>query len=186
MRLHKRRPTGLVGGPLVLALALFGVLGTSTAAQASTTRNYQVTFNGFQDNSPAGDAIAYPKSDGYPTIHDVAGGTGTFADPVTFASDQEELPIGAIVYYPALHRYLVNEDDCTQCDEDWTGQGLRHISVWIDGENGKPSRVTRCEDDLTQDSDQVITNPPGNEPVDTTPLFDSSTNTCYDPSGFTG
>ncbi len=29
-------------------------------------------------------------------------------------------------------------------------------------------------------------NPPSNEPVDTTPLFNSSTNTCYNPSSFNG
>jgi chitinase len=46
--------------------------------------------------------------------------------------------------------------------------------------------VINCEDNLTQDSAPVIINPPSNEPVDTTPLFDSATNTCYEPSSFTG
>jgi hypothetical protein len=46
--------------------------------------------------------------------------------------------------------------------------------------------VINCEDNLTQNSAQVIINPPSDEPVDTTPLFDSSSDTCYDPSSFGG
>jgi hypothetical protein len=41
--------------------------------------------------------------------------------------------------------------------------------------------VINWEDALTQQGD-VIINPPSNEPVDTTPLFDSNTNTCYGPT----
>lgn len=184
MRLHRRLPTGLAGGLLALALATFGVLGTAATAQASTSRNFLVTLYGWPDNSPPGNAIAYPKSDGNPTIHNVASGTGTYSDPVTFATDQDELPVGSIVYYPYLHRYFVNEDDCAECDSDWSDQGKYHIDLWINGQNGDSDDVINCEDDLTQESEQVIINPPGNEPVDTTPLFNSSGDNCYDPSSF--
>jgi hypothetical protein len=184
MRLHRRRPAALVGGLLALALATFGVLSTAATAQASTTRNFEVTLYGWPDNSPPGNAIAYPKSDGFPTIHNGAGGTGTFSDPVTYATDQDELPVGTVVYYPFLHRYFINEDDCTQCDNDWNNQGKSHIDLWVNGQNGNSDDVINCEDDLTQDSAQVIVNPPSNEPVDTTPLFNSSNDSCYDPSSF--
>jgi hypothetical protein len=40
--------------------------------------------------------------------------------------------------------------------------------------------VINCEDNLTQ-TGTVIINPPSNEPVSTTPLFNSSTNKCYSP-----
>ncbi len=186
MRLHMRRPAGLAAGLLALGLAAFGTLGTASTAQASTTRNFQVTLYGWPDNSPPGNAIAYPRSDGYPTFHDGASGTGTYGDPVTYATDQDELPVGTIVYYPYLHRYFVNEDDCTQCDQDWENRGKSHIDLWADGQNGNTDDVLNCEDDLTQDSAQVIVDPPSNEPVDTTPLFDSSTGACYNPSGFSG
>lgn len=186
MRPHKRRLIGLVGGLLALALATFGLLGTASTAQASTSRNFLVTLYGWPDNSPPGNDIAYPKDDGYPTIHNAAGGTGTYADPITYATDQAELPVGTIVYYPFLHRYFINEDDCTQCDEDWNNQGAYHIDLWVNGQNGNTDDVINCEDDLTQSSEQVIINPPSTEAVDTTPLFNSSTNTCYDPSSFSG
>ena len=192
MRLTKRRLTALVGGLLTIALTTLGLMAATGSAQASTTRDFLVTLYGWPDNSPPGDAIAYPESDGYDTIHNVASGTGTYADPITYATDQDELPVGTIVYYPYLHRYFIMEDDCTECDEDWTGSGpdggpnLYHIDLWIGGEGGNSNDVINCEDDLTQDSESVIINPPSDEAVDTTPLFNSSSNSCYDPSSFTG
>ena len=192
MRLTKRRVTELCSGLLVVALCALGLTATAAPARASTTRNFLVTLYGWPDNSPPGDAIAYPENEGYPTIHDVASGTGTYADPITYATDEAELPVGTIVYYPYLHRYFIMEDDCTECDEDWTGQGpdggpgLYHIDLWIGGENGNSNDVINCEDNLTQSSAAVIVNPPSTEPVDTTPLFNSSTNPCYNPSSFNG
>ena len=192
MRLIKRRLSALGIGLCCVALALMGLAVSSGTARASTTRNFLVTLYGWPDNSPPGDAIAYPEDGGYPTIHNVASGLGTYSDPVTFATDQAELPVGTIVYYPYLHRYFIMEDDCTECDEDWTGQGpdggpgLYHIDLWIGGQNGNANDVINCEDDLTQNSAPVIVNPPSNEPVDTTPLFNSSNNQCYNPSSFSG
>jgi hypothetical protein len=192
MRLTKRRLAALIGGLLTLALTVFGLMASATTAQASTSRNFLVTLYGWPDNSPPGDAIAYPENGGYPTIHDVASGVGTYANPITYATDQAELAVGTIVYYPYLHRYFIMEDDCTECDEDWTGSGpdggpgLYHIDLWIGGENGNSNDVINCEDNLTQNSEQVIIDPPSTEPVDTTPLFNSSTNACYNPSSFNG
>ena len=128
-------------------------------------------------NSPPGCDIAYPQ------IHQCAGGTGTYSDPITFATDQDELAPGTIVYYSYLHRYFIMEDDCVECDQDWNN-GKAHIDLWIGGEGGDSNAVINCEDALTQDSADVDVNPPSDEQVDTTPLFDSSTNTCYDPGSF--
>jgi hypothetical protein len=192
MRLTKRRLAAFVGALLTIALTTLGVMAATGSAQASTTRNFLVTLYGWPDNSPPGNAIAYPQNEGYPTIHNVASGTGTYADPITYATDQAELPVGTIVYYPYLHRYFIMEDDCTECDEDWTGQGpdggpgLYHIDLWINGQGGNSNDVINCEDDLTQNSESVIVDPPSTEAVDTTPLFNSSNNSCYNPSSFTG
>ena len=123
MRLTKRRLFTLGIGLLAAALTVAGLVVPSGTAKASTTTNFLVTLYGWPDNSPPGNAIAYPADGGYPTIHNAAGGTGTYSNPVTFATDQAELPIGSIVYYPYLHRYFIMEDDCTACDQDWTGQG---------------------------------------------------------------
>ena len=162
----------------VLALVLGSMValtGHQPAAHASPADSYLVTLYGWPDNSPPGADIAYPQ------IHQSAGGTGTYDDPITFATDKDELSPGTIVYYPYLKRYFIMEDDCAECDTDW-GNGKSHIDLWVGGEGGDSNAVIQCEDSLTQDSGDVIVNPGSGETVDTTPLFDSSSNTCYSPS----
>jgi hypothetical protein len=177
----------LVAGAIGLAgLALILVLWAPfTSAGASGTSNFLVTLYGWPDNTPPGGDIAYP------VLHHSAGGTGTYADPVTFASDRSELPVGTRIYLPFLHRYFIMEDDCTECDKDWTGHGpdggprLHHVDLWAGGEGAHASRdVIHCEDDLTRESAAIIIDPPATEPVDTSPLFDSSDDACYDPARF--
>ena len=185
MRLTKRWLAMLVATLVALGTAALGLIVSSTAAQASTTQNYEVTLYGWPDNSPPGNGIAFPANQGNPTIHNAAGGTGTYSDPVTFATDQSELAPGTRVYYPYLHRYFIMEDECVECDADWNN-GIRHIDMWVGGQGGNTNSVINCEDNLTQGSSAVIVSPPTNEPVDTTPLFNSSTNTCYNPSSFNG
>jgi hypothetical protein len=164
-------------------VASFGMLANHAApASASTSATYYVTLYGWPDNSPPGGDIAYPKSDGNPTLHNTAGGTGTFSDPITYATDKAELPVGTKVYYAFLKRYFIMEDDCAECDQDWASGDAHknHIDLWIGGQGGTTSKVLDCEDALTR-SGTVIVNPPSTEAVNTTPLYNSSTNTCYSP-----
>ena len=42
-------------------------------------------------------------------------GTGTYDDPLTFASDPNEYDQCEIIYLPYLQKYLRMEDECTQC-----------------------------------------------------------------------
>jgi 3D (Asp-Asp-Asp) domain-containing protein len=147
-------------------------------AEAGTNQTMEVTFYGWDDNSPPGNAIAYPKSSGYPTIHDAAGGTGTYADPITFATDKNELPIGSIVYAPFIEKYLVMEDDCGGCDSDWATMSW-HIDVWMNSDGTEnPSALFDCEDQWTQCSTNIVIHPPPGLTVTTTPLFDPATNSC--------
>jgi hypothetical protein len=167
----------VIVAPVVAAAAAFAGIAMAGSAEAATTRNFYVTLYGWPDNSPPGDGTAFGSGH--------AGGTGTYSDPITFATDQDELAPGTKVYYPYLHRYFIMEDECVECDQDWAN-GKYHIDLWIGGHNGTTSKVLACEDALTQDSAQVILSPPSNEPVDTTPLYNSSTNTCYNPGSFHG
>src|SRR5204863_4609388 len=83
-------------------------------------------------------------------------------------------------------------DSCEECTADWLGHGpdggpkLHHIDLWIGGKGGSPFDAIDCEDALTHSNDDgtpalepVIANPPSNEPVDSTPLFNTSTGECY-------
>ncbi len=149
------------------------------AGDAGTMRTMEVTFYGWDDNSPPGNAIAYPKSSGFPTVHDAAGGTGTYADPITFATDKSELPRGTLVYAPFIEKYLVMEDDCGQCDTDWAGSMKWHIDVWMNSNGTETaSALLACEDQWTQNATTVEVDPPPGRTVTTSPLFDPSTNTC--------
>jgi 3D (Asp-Asp-Asp) domain-containing protein len=153
--------------------------GADSPADAGEFLSVYATFYGWADNSPPGGAIAYPKSDGNPTVHDTAGGSGTYADPITFATDKAEFPIGTVLYVPFIEKYVVMEDDCVECDSDWTSAHKWHIDLWMNS-NGteSTSALTSCEDRWTRTSTQVEVDPPAGRTVTPNPLFDPSTNTC--------
>ncbi len=136
------------------------------------TQKFNVTLYGGKDNDPPGSSdIAYPK------VHRKAGGTGTFADPITFATSKDELAIGTVVYYPYLKRYFVMEDQCVECEADWK-KHVPHIDLWAGASTD--SGIVSCENSLTRDGQQpVVVNPPSNLPVLTTPLYDGKH--CYKP-----
>src|SRR5580658_1833556 len=182
-----RRPRWLTAAAGLILIA-GGIVAGPAPAHASATENMYVTLYGWDDNSPPGCAIAYPQ------IHSCAGGVGTYSNPVTFATDENELAPGTIVYYAPLDRYFIMEDDCTECDEDWTGQGpdggpgYRHIDLWAGGAAGDNANdLYACEDNWTSNGQvPVIVDPPSNEPVadggNGGPVFVASTSHCWQPS----
>ncbi len=157
----------------------------STGAAAKAPKSVQVyaTYYGWYDNTPPGCATAYSGC---------AHGTGTYKNPITFASDKHEFPVGTVLYYPTIEKYVRMGDDCQECDEDWSGKGpdggphLHHIDIWIGGKGGNAFDVINCEDGLTQGMPNgaplltpFIENPPSNMPVSTEPLFNSRTEHCF-------
>ncbi|MER6945396.1 ricin-type beta-trefoil lectin domain protein [Nonomuraea sp. NPDC000554] len=182
-----RRPPALVLKAAVLALLLvaMGLVGGATA-QAATTRQTFLTFYGWYDNTPPGGDIAYPR------IHSTAGGKGTYADPITFATASAEASPGTRIYVPRVKKYFIMEDSCQECGEDWSGQGpnggpgLWHFDLWLGGKGGNAMNAIDCEDALTHynaDStptlEPVIVNPGSSEAYDSTPIFNTSTGACY-------
>jgi hypothetical protein len=151
----------------------------SSDAPAARTQAVYMTFYGWPDNSPPGNAIAYPKNGGSPTVHNAAGGTGTYDDPITFATDQAEFPVGTRLFAPVLEKYLVMEDDCAECDTDWSSSQKWHIDVWMNS-NGtdQSSAVLACEDQWTQSTTVVEVDPPPGRPATSPPLFDTTSNVC--------
>ena len=133
---------------LTAVAAVAGLLGGSPA-QAATTQQTFLTFYGWYDNTPPGGDISYPR------LHDTAGGTGTFADPITFATSSAELSPGTKVWVPRVRKYFIMEDSCQECGADWSGHGpnggpgLRHIDLWLGGRGGNAMDAIDCEDALT-------------------------------------
>jgi 3D (Asp-Asp-Asp) domain-containing protein len=160
------------------SLLVLLVGGFAHAASASKTITMYVTSYGWNDNSPPSADIAYPKSGGYPTLHNVAfEGKGTYSDPVTFATDKSEIAVGTRVYVPFLQKYFVMEDDCTECDNNWSSSHTYHIDLWMGPDAASNSTALfNCEDSITQNAISVITSPATTLTVDTTPLF--TNNTC--------
>ncbi|HTK65039.1 MAG TPA: hypothetical protein VL595_21810 [Pseudonocardia sp.] len=145
------------------AIARVDVQGPTGFAQTN------MTFYAAYDNDPAGSTdIAYPNE-----RHSKAGGTGTFADPLTFATDPNELPPGTLIYYAPLRKYFVMEDECAECIDDWKASKRPRIDLWTSATTDK--RVLACEEKLTPDGlVSVEINPPADHPVDTRPLFDAA------------
>jgi hypothetical protein len=179
----------LAGSALAATQAISAAAARSAGSQlthaTSTPKAIDMfaTYYGWYDNTPPGCATAYAGC---------AGGTGTYAHPITFASDKAELPVGSIIYYPTLEKYFVMGDDCQECDEDWSGKGpdggpgLYHVDLWIGGKGGNEFDAINCEDALTQGTPSgsplltpFIVHPPANLPVSTEPIFNAKTGACY-------
>jgi hypothetical protein len=151
---------------------LLGIAASQRAVAASTV-SLEVTFYGAPDNDPPGGVIAHP------VLHQQAGGTGTWSDPVTFASDVNEYPVGTRIYYAPVRKYFIMEDDCVQCISDWQGSRHGHVDLWT----GYASGVLDCEHALTPSgAAPILVRPPSNLPVDTTPIYAGGR--CQSPRGF--
>lgn len=140
----------------------------TTPSPASGTAMVVLTFYGGPDNDPPGPAIAHPNA-----RHGQAGGTGTNEDPITTASDPRAVPVGTLLYLPSLRKYLVMEDDCAACIEEWTATRTGHIDVWT-GLSG--SELLACEEALTPPGPVLVeVGPPPDRPVEPQPLYSEET-----------
>jgi hypothetical protein len=160
---------------ITATLLLIAAAGMISARAETTKTGVYITCYGWLDNSPPGGDIAYP------VIHSTAGGAGTYANPVTFATDKSEISVGSRIYVPFLKKYFIMEDDCVECDSNWSHGKHWHVDLWTGGKTSSGNALLNCEDSLTQNSGTIILNPASNHKVVTTPLFNSSTKKCYVP-----
>jgi hypothetical protein len=173
--------------------AVVGVLAAPTAAHAQSPTNVQafMTLYGWADNSPPGPDIAHP------CIHGSAGGVGTYSDPITFATDVNELGWCQIIYVPYMQRYFIHEDECSECDANWNAQHQYRFDMWAGGDANSTHRPERrallkCESTWTRgnsiddpNNPTVIVDPPTDEPVTTAPIFSPPTSCWSGPIAIT-
>lgn len=118
-------------------------------------RTAYLTGYSWYDNTPHGSAaIAYPKSDGNPTVHEKAEGRGSYQDPITLAVGWHEengpvWPVGRRFYLPFLHKYVMVEDQCGDRAQNGPcyklGQADSGSTTWLDvwvGGQGKSQSVS--------------------------------------------
>ncbi len=187
---------GTITASVVMVLGLVGVSTASVsrasvASSGTTTVKAFMTLYGYVDNSPPGTIIAHPCG-----ARQGAGGAGTYADPITFATDINEMPWCDIIYVPYMERYFIHEDECSECDTDWNKFGLYRFDMWAGGDSAslqEPERhaLLACENAWTRsdsvtdpDNPSIMINPPSNLPVTTAPIFSAPTS-CWQPVALT-
>jgi len=140
--------------------------GGVVASGAQQTITASLTGYSFQDNTPPGSATI-----SMPVLHSKAGGTGTYADPITTAvpgsAGSPETAKGTRLYVAKLKRYFIVEDSGA------TKEGGKHFDLWVDGQGFSKSASDKCMDSYTGSS-SVILNPPASEPVTVGPLTGSN------------
>jgi len=132
---------------------------------APRNESAEITFYGARDNCPPGGDISHP------VIHKVAGGTGTFADPITFAGAPSAIPVGTKIYYSRLQKYFILEDDCEECIDDWNKHKKYHVDLWMGPDTLSDSTLVACENALTMDKDVIVIDASSGYSVITTPLY---------------
>jgi 3D (Asp-Asp-Asp) domain-containing protein len=134
----------------------------------------RTTLYADQDNTPKNsDQIAYPKSAGYPTVHNATGGTGTEADPITCAVDKRDFPVGTRFYSKNLYAYFIAEDLCAASVAlHNAGKTPPIIDLFAGGKGQSANTMTAYEESLDQTQD-LIMNPSSGKLVIVGPLFET-------------
>ncbi|WP_445182158.1 hypothetical protein ACTXG6_26860 [Pseudonocardia sp. Cha107L01] len=137
-------------------------LAAPPAAPAPAAKQLNIWLTGYswQDNTPPGSSVV-----GEPVLHQQAGGTGTFADPITVAVPGHQGAMawqpGTRFYLPTVKRYVIVEDSGASRAPAGTDT---HLDMWIGGQDGTLAATNACEDSLTGRVAAEL-NPPNNLPV---------------------
>lgn len=117
----------------------------------------------YWDNTPPGSAqIARP------VVHDRAGGTGTWKDPITVAVRSGRFEFGTRFYLPELKKYFVVEDLCGACNDGRNG-GAYTLDLWVDGSHLTSGGADQCASRVTR-LQPAIEDPDSDLPVDRGPV----------------
>lgn len=145
-------------------------VSSSNAEQKFTA---YITGYGFWDNTPPG-STAISK----PVVHQRAGGTGTYADPVTIAvghtikGSRQTLDYapGTRFYIERLRKYAIVEDVCGDGNTPQAGpchtgyRGHPWLDVYIGGGKHSAAATTACARQITA-LQNIVINPKPDYPV---------------------
>ncbi|MFT6676730.1 MAG: hypothetical protein ACJAVM_002935 [Sulfitobacter sp.] len=165
---------------LQVAVAL-GLMMGAGAALAEQQFTAFLTGYSYWDNTPRGStAIARP------VVHRGAGGTGTYADPVTLAVGHikrgsrsiMDFPAGTRFYFPRLRKYAIVEDLCGDGNTPQNGpchsgyKGYVWLDIYVDGRRAGNGAANQCMRRLTG-IQRVLINPKRGHPVETGALTET-------------
>lgn len=144
------------------------------AGSAHVIQAYTTAYSWF-DNTPAGSS-----SISNPVLHQTAGGTGTYADPITVAvghsitggRDVLDWPAGTRFYIPNLRRYFIVEDTCGDggtpqngpCHTGYPASASTWLDLWAGGQGGTSSGADKCMNAVTRVT-TVVVDPASTYPV---------------------
>ncbi|MCP2329469.1 hypothetical protein HDA40_007976 [Hamadaea flava] len=133
---------------------------TTGSPSSQPSINAYITGYSYFDDTPPGSADL-----ANPVLHDQAGGTGTYADPITVAvghsvtgsEDVLDWPAGTRFYIPNLRRYFIVEDTCGDgstpqdgpCHTGYPSSATTWLDIWIGGQDGSESGAAQCMDAIT-------------------------------------
>jgi hypothetical protein len=148
-----------------------GPTPSPTPGQPKNITLHEITFYGFPDNCP-------------PSAQPHSLGTGTYESPITFAGAPSAIPSGTLLYIGHFRKYFIMDDECEECEHDWKKRQVYHTDLWLgpDHMSSNYTRLVGCEDAMSDEQQRsAMLNPPKGLPVDTTPFYDASTDTCMVP-----
>jgi hypothetical protein len=144
----------------------------SAATTGERTLTAYVSGYSYWDNTPPGAAVI-----SHPVLHETAGGTGTYDDPVTAAvghaivdgDDVLDWPAGTRFYVPNLHRYFIVEDTCGDlprpqdgpCHTGYPDEASTWIDVWVGGQDAPREESDDCMSEISQVSAVIVDPEPG-------------------------
>ncbi|WOQ18497.1 hypothetical protein [Raineyella sp. W15-4] len=166
--------------------------GSAAPARTDTERTITAFLTGYSywDNTPAGSATVAD-----PIVHSHAGGTGSYADPITVAvghsitggNDVLDWPAGTRFYVPKLERYLIVEDTCGDgrapqngaCHRGYPADASTWLDVYVDGAGSDRAVSDSCMAAITGTS-RVIVDPASTHQVAAGPVSDGTCRTYAD------
>jgi hypothetical protein len=157
-----------LGATLLLALGTAGTFGaqgalanTVISSKSEQRLDAWITGYTFWDNTPPGSAAI-----ARPVIHDEAGGTGTYQDPITIAVGRGQAgwhyAPGTRIYLEDLEKYAVVEDLCGACAAGRAGRP--HLDLYIGGENTSSRSANACAMKITA-VQSIVVHPAPDYPV---------------------
>lgn len=177
---------------LKLAVGQTLVVGYQTTVAPTTTpatstgeiiiKNAYTTAYGWPDNTPPGANTTIQGVSGK------AGGSGTFADPITMATgytlssgkETDDYAAGTKFYDPNLRKYFVIGDTCGDGNSPQTESchkseiaGTIQLDMWVGGQGLSNSGTLKCEDNITRVG-TLIENPASNYAVVAGSIYSST------------